>query len=79
MFEIGDKVICIDDRLIEGNLLSFLTNGKVYEILDNVEVMTVSVMNDINIPQRCYNWRFMSIPEYRKIKLQKICTKLEIK
>jgi ribosomal protein S13 len=70
MFKVGDKVICVDvhrrltkDKLYE---ILYIIRNKIFVKDDSGEFIDF----DIN--------RFKSIAEYRKIKLQKICSKLEM-
>lgn len=72
-FEIGDKVVCIYNLGLE-NILEL---GKTY------------IISDIGIPERdvllingCdnlfYTYRFVSIPQYRKMKIEIIKSKILI-
>jgi hypothetical protein len=62
------------------NWESNLTIGKQYVIMPVIPCKKeVVVKNDEGIISSYYRSRFISVPEYRKLKLEKICSKLEIK
>ena len=88
MFEIGDKVVCIDNSSLKkmgGHWKTYLTNGKAYKILckSNADLVSIYsgfyIINDRGIDMIYNNKRFVSLIDYRKQKLKKICGKLEIK
>ena len=71
MFEIGDKVVCINNTDKE-HLLNLY---QIYEVKKNMSVpgKTIYVINLKNEPINFYqNYRFISLQEYRKIKLEKL-------
>jgi hypothetical protein len=89
MFKIGEKVVCINTGEITVNMSGFgrLRKARVKHIKEN-QIYTVGNENaenrDLSLVEIgydiYYSWeRFVSLVKYRKIKLQKICTKLEIK
>ena len=75
MFEVGDKIVCIDDSDTSGHL-------RLYGVY-TIDVFTPKMKNIITLKGREFEFyninRFVSLSEYRKIKLKKICLKLEIK
>ena len=85
MFEIGDRVVYIDDEdKIDGNTYSFETNPMFWHQMKLNKIYTISL-----IRENCYaieeipniwigDYRLISISEHRKQKLDKICSKLEI-
>jgi hypothetical protein len=80
MFEVGDKIVCINNSTFGGQLLDksyCLTLYKTYIIVLKKSNKTISIMNDQNLQQPFSNERFISLIEYRKQKLKKICSKLE--
>jgi hypothetical protein len=68
-FKKGDKVVCIDNRLIE----DVLTIGKVYKVFlsfgDSIKVRNSDEL-DIYYNYSCS--RFVSLQDYRKLKLEKL-------
>ena len=88
MFEAGDKIVCINDSSIkkkDEHWKTHITNGKTYEIqyishIDSkINVSAFYINNDRGIDMIYSNKRFISLIEWRKIKLKKICSKLEMK
>ena len=78
MFEIGDVIICIDQK--HTNYTTTLTYGKKYYVISTFPGWKgVRIMNDINVFGDYFSERFLSLLEFRKKKLEKICSKLEIK
>lgn len=85
MFKVGDSVVCIDDSVIlrmdGGYHECYLSVGKIYEIKyitpTNVENIC-SIDNDKGLRKRYSTKRFISLTKYRKLKLQRICSKLGI-
>ena len=72
----------------EGGNVDALTLGKKYEILfvrklhnyglsDKSNYFAADIVNDYNILDRYYGYRFISLVEYRKLKIKKICTKIK--
>lgn len=78
MFKVGDKIICIDN-LQNGRSFLGLTYGKQYENIKfmgkkdyNWKQKWVHIINDRNESQNYLACRFVSISEFRKIKINKI-------
>ena len=81
MFEIGDNVICIDDQAERGWMgfgdYSYLTLGKEYYVVNYFpDWKGIRVVNDENKPRDYFADRFVKVSEYRRLKLDKICSKL---
>lgn len=82
MFEIGEKVICIDDVpfvLMDNFVFSNkgITLNKEYTILRSFSSdNSVLIINDANSPVKCENKLFANITEYRKMKIDKIKKRL---
>ena len=83
MFKINDEVICIDNRGYE----KYLTIDKIYKI-HNIEIGKVTwnihliVSYDIHSYIkfiRPLSYSVLSLKDYRKIKIQKICLNQMIK
>ncbi len=71
MFQVGDKIICINDVGVD------LTIGRVYTI---DKVISYSTIKMLFINHFAYNSKnFITIEEGRRLKLDKICSKLVIK
>ena len=84
MFKVRDKVVCVKVEHFSKPIANGLIVGKIYDILDirqsapsNVSVFFI--MDDIGNSFGFSSERFVSIAEFRKMKLKKICSKLEIK
>lgn len=81
MFNVGDIIVCIDDS---DNISNFgLTYGKRYTSIkylgkkdNDWDKKYVHIINDRNESQNYYIQRFVSLSEYRKMKLNKICQKI---
>ena len=71
MFEEGDIVVCIDDSFRKS--LEFLDEIKLYETYEivyyNKKVDCVKLKNKVSMYQ---SNRFITIPEFRKLKINKI-------
>jgi len=82
MFKNKDKVICVNNMRVatlQRRNKSWLTKYKTYEVLEVINIHLLYLKND-NGAKRTYNdKRFISQADYRKQKLEKICSKLEIK
>ena len=75
MFKIGDKIICIEDSDVR-----FLELNNIYTILDiDIIYAVVYIKNENNFITDYNIERFISLKEYRKQKLQKICSNQVIK
>ena len=82
MFEIGDEVVCIDDQAERGwqNFGDYtnLTYNKIYYVVNYFPGWSgISVVNDENKSRVYFADRFVKLSEYRRLKLDKICGKLE--
>ncbi len=72
MFQVGDKVVCVDD-----SRSLILREGKTYIV---EKILSPYYINVRNIENANYKSEyFISIVEDRKRKIDKICSKLEIK
>lgn len=82
MFQIGDEVICVEigsyyySRNSSDGIPKSLTEGKIY-VIENWEENYVYVKNDNNRNMKFSNERFVPACFGRKLKLKKICSKLE--
>jgi len=80
MFKVGDKVVCINNGLVEGVYTDksyCLTMYKTYIVVLEKSDTTISIMNDQNLQQPFSNNRFKLLSDFRKQKIEKICSKLE--
>lgn len=81
MFKVGDKIVCIDNLDgFTGNKWLGLTYCKIYENIQYkgpVSFNFVHIINDRNESQSYHVERFISIKEFRKRKLNKICSESE--
>jgi hypothetical protein len=81
MYKVGDIVICkIERKRVEHEI----TIGKRYTVLSVSESdfsEIINITNDNNEVRGYFSVRFIPLPiiEYRKLKLKKICSKLETK
>ena len=74
MFKVGDRIVCINNERCTN-----LSVGKIYTIrLDSGSDDMVCVDNNFLSNSNYYNHRFISLKEYRKRKLNKICSESEI-
>lgn len=90
MYKVGDKVICIHIGALRDKVRScdgvHLKVGKMYEVFNTRETKEDDIIeNMIYIADGgfmnrrwCTTRRFMSLIEFRKRKLEKICTRLGI-
>lgn len=82
MFKVGDKIVCVMASSM-GSVYTdknyCLTLNKTYTVVDIKSEKTVSIINDQNNQQPFNIVRFVAVAEFRKQKLNKICSKLEIK
>jgi hypothetical protein len=81
MFEIGDEIVCIDTQAERGwqnfGDYSSLTYGKEYYVVNYFPAWKgIRVVNDENKPRDYFADRFIKVSEYRRIKLEKICSHL---
>lgn len=92
MYTVGDKVICIHTGKFKDKVRSddgaHLKVGQIYEVLDTrkgredfdtVVDMIFICDGGYNSKRWCTTRRFMSLLEFRRIKLKKICSKIKIK
>jgi hypothetical protein len=74
MIKVGDKVICIDAD--DTGYLKSLELGKVYQVNNVVHTFGEAFLS---IDHILYKYkRFITIEENRRLKIEKICSKLEI-
>ena len=80
MFKVGDIVVSIEEDEVKGIKL-YDKYGIIKYTEPNilVEHGLVSVRNDYNAIGYYYDYKFISLLEYRKRKIEKICQKLIIK
>lgn len=92
MYKVGDKVICIHkgrfrDK-VRGDDGVHLKVGQTYEVLDTKKgkedfdtIVDMIFIDDsgYNSKRWCTTRRFMSLIEFRRLKIKKICSKLETK
>ena len=79
MFKIGDKIVCI----VENDVLGAKYNN-IYTVSDDLNLLKNSYYEKFveikELSERLYNMKdFITLKEYRKIKLKKLCLKSEIK
>ena len=90
MYKVGDKVICIHHGAFRDKVRTddgaHLKVGKFYEVLDTkkgredmdtIVDMILIADGGYNSKRWCTTRRFMSLIEFRRIKIKKICSKLE--
>ena len=83
MFTPNDIIICVDRNVnyaANDGRTDGLTIGKQYQIKFIKHKYTyelVYIINDHNVLGNYYGYRFITLTEYRKQKLNKICSKLE--
>jgi len=82
MFKPGEKIVCINNEKDFKNV--GVTLYKKYEVIEylgpklNSDYM-VHIINDRNESQSYQVFRFVLLTDYRKQKIEKICSKLEKK
>lgn len=75
MFRVGEKIVCIKNG---GKEFTGILNDKTY-IVRNMSLLGNQVAL-VEIPNRTfYNYRFRTLAQIRKQKIDKICSRLEIK
>lgn len=74
MFKVGEIVICKNSDNLRG---TGLTQGKRYKVIHHSRL--VWIIDNRDWLHSYSKNRFMSLLEDRKIKIQQICSKLEIK
>jgi hypothetical protein len=77
MFKVGDKIVCVNNNIKPGYGL-FITIGNVYDVIVEDDGV-VTIIDDTGENSFYNEARFVSLIEYRKLKIEKICLKLEIK
>ena len=76
MLEIGDIVLCINNH----NASALMINGKYIVTSLNETNQAVWVKSfDGNVVITAFEYRFVKITDYRRNKIKKICSKLEMK
>lgn len=84
MFAPNDIVVCIDrnpNYASNDDRMDGLTIGKRYQIKfikHRYSYELIYIMNDHNVLGNYYDYRFITLDKYRKQKLEKICSKLEM-
>ena len=77
MFEVGDKIVCIHNGPLDSNWFSIdkdfcLTRHKEYTVILKKSATTISIINDNGFQQPFANSRFVSLGEFRKMKILKL-------
>lgn len=81
MFKNKDKVVCVEVPHFSKPIANGLTVGKIYEIIEIRQNQTSTglvffVTDDTDHSFGFSSQRFISIPEFRKRKIKRICSKL---
>ena len=76
MFEVGDKIVLIDWDGIYEYFYPNMKLNKIYTVQSIERGGYIKVNESAYI---CNGYRFMLLSEYRRKKLEKICSKLETK
>ena len=85
MFKPNDIIVCIDKEInyaSNDGKMDGLTIGKKYQskfIKHHYTYDMIHFINDHSTLGSYYDYRFISLLEYRKRKIKKICLKLEMK
>ncbi len=85
MFKVGDKVVCIDDSVVKGTLIPIhLTLYKTYTVLKYNDFYLhrddcIHIIDDNHQNKIYFSNKFISLTEYRRLKLEKICSRLVTK
>jgi hypothetical protein len=83
MFKVGEKIICIDENPIRILDIEFSGNGITYGKEYVVDSLTsfghIWIQNDCDSLTTCEPKLFVDRVSFRKMKLDKICARLEIK
>lgn len=77
MFKVGDKVVCIDDSPSPMNP-KLLHKYEIYNVDRILSEYAISILLD-GQKYALNNKRFISLLDYRKNKIHRICSKSEIK
>ena len=84
MFKVGEIIVCIrdDKHVIYNGIITSIgvTNDKCYEVIEYKgkpfnPIMMVHIINDRNESQNYQTYRFVTLAEYRKMKINKIWKK----
>ena len=67
-FKIGDKIYCVDNNDYELNL----TLHKEYVVKDITENYLIYIIDDLNNQEKWGMFRFISLKEYRLLKIKEI-------
>ena len=92
MFKVGEIIVCIDnkevnyvvndDSIDDNGMKKGLTINKKYKVkfIKNIgNYSLIYFINDHNVIGSYYSHRFITLLEYRKQKLDKLCSKLVMK
>jgi hypothetical protein len=74
MFKYKDMVVCVNKKISYASndgRTTGLTIGKKYEVVSTKHHM-VSIINDYNMVAQYYDYRFVTLEEHRKQKLEKL-------
>ena len=77
MFKVGETVVCINTNANNDYGLTFtsLTIGKTYVIIDQQKIHELVLIKNNRGENIFYRTnRFLSLIEYRKLKIEKICS-----
>lgn len=74
---VGEIVVCINDKRIFSDTNYDLTIGKKYRITNIGDRDSISVINNNGREFGYFSKRFLSLKEHRKMKLNKIYTSYE--
>jgi len=86
MFKVGESIICVDVEnesykyrgvVLQKDNITSVTIGKIYTVIESDEFET-SVLDNRGIKRKYRASRFISLLQYRKQKIEKICSKLVI-
>jgi len=75
MFAIGDKVVCINDTITFGNISEIEIN-KIYEVQGVNDGKTFDYISIIGVSHIYPSKNFLSIPNYRRLKIEKLKERL---
>lgn len=79
MFKVGEKIVCINEHDPKKKFYFHLTENKIYTSCSSLTENSTWVKNDTGIIADYPNTNFTSLSECRKLKLEKICSRLETK
>ena len=82
MFKVGDIVVCIDNKKYENSFFDSkeLTIGKSYRVIEthdvkNKKAVVIGIVSDFGGIRVHQSIRFVSVLEFRKMKINKIIKK----